>query len=391
MTFCYFCNHPYPLVIFDAIARIAKAGGLDVKHHLIFSKHRYFDDLDYAQFVNRFDRVDEVPYVETRRNIIAGLSEGRQYVRALERVRLERDSVFFTISYSDLATNLFCSYARRFAPKGEMVHLTIYGNFLDISSGRFSLVKTLHDGVYSALLRGYFLSSYVDDRGNVLEKIYWNDPHTQTLQLMFPAQERVSSFVSISFPHAPESDSAPTGRSKAVLFFGDGTLESYYSDLDRNVFYDAINRTLGFLRSKYRSEPGVKIFYKPHPLDRGRVPDEVRLDGIEVFRERLSAEMILLQSDLEVLETYSVSSTACLTASHFGIPSFGIYRICGFPEYVVDRFAGHFKTANPACFMEVRSWEQLEAATMKRAKIDRRAIGQEWLRFLEGLVQKRSS
>lgn len=391
MTLCYFCNHPYPLVIFDTIAQIAKAGGLKVSHRLIFSRHRYFQDLDYRQFMQWFDRVEEIPYVETRRNYFTGLRDARRYVRALEAIRLEKNSIFFTISYSDLATNLFCSKVKRVNSGAELVHFTIYGNFLDVSAGKFSLAKTFRDSIYSLLLGARFMSTYVDHRGNVLEKLYWNDPHTKTFQLAFSSDQKTSAFPTIPFPLISVSDASAARVQKAVFFFGDGTLESYYSELDSKLIYKAINRTLRFLRERYAEDKTVRIFYKPHPLDRGRVPYEIQLDGIEIYQDRLTAEMILLQPGIEVLEVCSVSSTACLTASHFGIPSFAIFRLCGFPEYVVNRFAGHFETANPSSFVDVQSWEHLENLSLKKVPIDRGSIQKAWIRILQELIDSEDS
>ena len=139
----YFCNHPYPLVIMDSIATIYSKNFKDLRQYLIFVKHPYFNNLLYSEYFNNFDKVYYLPWIDYENNVFKNIRKHREYIGKLKSIPFEDSALFFTISYSDLATNIFCNYIKNFGLNNKIIHFSIYGNFLDVSNGVLNIFKTI--------------------------------------------------------------------------------------------------------------------------------------------------------------------------------------------------------------------------------------------------------
>ena len=355
----YFCNHPYPLVIMESIARICSNNYNGLKNNLIFVKHPYFNNLDYTDFFNVFDEVFHLPWIDYEKNVLKNVRKQRKYTNKLKSIPIEDNSLIITISYSDLATNIFCDYVKMGLSSNKIVHFSVYGNFLDVSNGKFNLFQTLFTNLNVFLYGGRYLKVYTNSKGVILDRIYINDPHEEIKLISYIASntEGKSKYPIISFPVTNLETADGLKNEKIIILFGDSSLIKQYN-FNSDLFYQKLNVLGSELIKKYHGQR-IKLYYKPHPLDEIKIPVELRSGLFTLFTERLTAEMIFLKYRSEILAVYSISSLACLTASFMGIPSYVCYNLWGFEDKEIALFNEFFTHANRNAFVKMNTYEDI--------------------------------
>ncbi len=379
MNIYYYCNHPYPLVIMESIASIFKDRFSNNKNHLIFVKHPYFDNLDYKQFFKVFDGVSSLPWINYEKNIFNNIKAYKSYIKKLRKVKIEKNSLTITISYSDLATNIFCNYLKNNIQGINLVHFTIYGNFLDISNGKFNLFQSFISNLNVLLFNGRYLKIYTNSKGVILDRIYFSDPHDKILLISHSDNKIKSAYPILPFPIA-ENSINNNSNDKLIFFFADSSLIEQYK-LDPNTFYKRINILISALIEKYRDET-VKLIYKPHPLDDNNIPNELKNRFVLLFNERLTAEMIFLKYRKKIKAIYSISSLSCLTASFLGIPSYVYYPIFGFNKDEKKLFKQFFTYANRKAFVEMNSLEDIGKVDNYKDDFQISENHEKWIKWL---------
>ena len=379
MHIYFYCNHPYPLEIFHAISLNIRQYNQDIKQHIIFSKHVYFEKIDYADYLNVFDSVDFVPYITYNRNVFKDLKKWAEFKRNLKKCKIENDSVAFTISYSDLGTNIFCRYVKEKSKNTKLIHFTIYGNFLNVANARFNRIRTFFDSINVVLLKGYFLKTYVDSRNVLVDKIYFNDPHDKIFQLSSNAIN--NKYETIPYPVVKQNEIS-LDNSKMVIFYGNLGFLDWYQQVDPEIYYASVNKYLKKMVDIYKDK-GVKLYYKPHPVDGDVIPKELDLEHFEIFPEKLTAETIYSKYFYRIVATYTVTSLACITSTHFGIPSYVLSDDCGIPEEIKMRFKDQYQTANQDYFIEVSNVNDIASIDNKKTDVNINEIRAIWNNFFD--------
>ena len=379
----YFCNHPYPLVIMDSIATIYSKNFKDLRQYLIFVKHPYFNNLLYSEYFNNFDKVYYLPWIDYENNVFKNIRKHREYIGKLKSIPFEDSALFFTISYSDLATNIFCNYIKNFGLNNKIIHFSIYGNFLDVSNGVLNIFKTILANLNAFLFNGRYLKIYTNSFGILIDKIYTKDPHDQIFMLSSSNSNSISKFPFIPYPLTLLNGSRKL-TSKLLIFFADTSLIDQYN-LDSILFYEIINKMISTIIKKYKNK-NIKFIYKPHPLDKDCIPDQIKNYSLSLFGEKLTAEMIFLKYRNEIEAIYSISSVACLTGSYQGIPSYVAYRLFSFAEHEMKLFKQYFKYSNRQTFLELQSFDEIGVIDNKKheQKIDDNH--DEWLNLLKNSI-----
>mgnify|MGYP006426963287 CR=1 FL=1 len=375
-----FCVHPYPLAIYYSIAKIISANR-KYRTCLIFVKHPYFEVLDYHKFLDIFDEIYYLEWVDYNKNIFQTFFKGRKYKKALKKINLDNLYLALTISYSDLPTVLFCKYVKSTNKNNRLIHLTVYGNFLDLTGSKFNPINTFFNWLNLIPLNGYLLLSYFDSLKVLKERIYLNDPHDNTYLIASESNLVKSDFIKIPFPLLQTSK--VLNNEKWVIFFGDNTFIKYYK-LNKENYYRTIKNFLMDLVEHYSRVPGNKVvvFYRPHPLDTPKINVEINSEGLTLFDQKITAEMIFSLYSEKIVATYSVSSTAGITSSHFGIPTYMLYKRVDFTDEVVNRFKTHFRSANTDVSLEVNNSTDIGSIDSAKQNIDIQSNNIQWQNFI---------
>jgi len=329
-----------------------------------------------------------LPVANYQTNIFIGLIRGWSLKRNLGKIKVSQPSVLVTLSYSELVTNCVCRWFRDLNRDGKIIHLTIYENFLETSNARKSFLKTLLNRIYTKLLGLAPVVSWVDETGTLIERTYRKDPHDRTIRLSSSTEMKNSNIndtTILPFPTFVDNSSGDGSKRRRVIYFGCHSLLNIYTSLDKNKYIKTVNCVLRWLEEAYASDSAVTFSYKPHPQDGDQIAEGYELGKFELLLPNQTAEILFSKYGGDTIAVYSSVSTACLTASLFGIPAYVLYNIFDFPEVLKKRFEKHFGLGNQKLLCFVKEKKDIGSIDHVNVEVSYRETERLWTKFLTNI------
>ncbi|MDD5491140.1 MAG: hypothetical protein PHV60_00465 [bacterium] len=321
----FYCQHPASIIFFKNLAGIIREKDRQCRIILVLSAHPYFQTFNLKPYVQSFNEIVKLDYVSYRKNIAAGILAAWSLRKRIRQLTQSWSLLYFRIDLflmdsAWLPANLFLYYFAYFNRKAHIVRFFVS---LPQKTERTSSARNFLISWYHIFCGGYKVKTIISPAGKFLDLYYQQPVPGEKIIIIAPgSSSMVSGYESMSYP-APRSVSKQV--KDMVIVFGDATLFDFYSAYlpTEQECRERLKLLFSSLESHY---VGGRLFYKPHPGDKGKLMPGPEYSHYQVFTKDMNAETIIDQYQEHILAVYSFASTSSVAASFYRIPAYTYYR-----------------------------------------------------------------
>ncbi len=362
MNFYFFAFVPFQIIPCLGIAQIAKSVNPSVKTTLIIADHPYVKDVQ-LDYINQFDSVYRLPYCYYEKNIFRGVFQAWKFWNAIKKVPIEPNSIFSFVIGGELVHLL---YRRRIEKipnvlKVRLYHATsIWGK--KNKNTRLILIRTILTMFYSCLAGGPMVKVYGDPKRRGM--IDWDFRNYQDVDIIFDTvntefiETAKNKFENMPYPgkfiNLPQKENHIELPKNAIIYFL--STDYWLGALGETQYWQYHNKILDNIARENKDCP---LYVKLHFLEPEESLKNIKINNYKAINKKYSAEEIYLYNKEKIKAVYSMSSTACLNASYFGIPSFVTYPLLPASTYVKEAWDIYFSSA-PKFFSRIKNWQEFE-------------------------------
>lgn len=328
----FICSHPDSLVLYKNLIQIIRRYDKDIKIVLLKVNHPYFLKFDFEPYRKYFDEIIEFDFIHYEKNFLAGIQKALAFQKKLKRVKFALLANFETI-------DLFL-YNSTWLPLNTLLYnLSKQKNIKNIiklilresegSGTKINKIKTLMCALYSLPLKCYKVKVMETLGGKFAGFVYTDKTPGIFVKLVSPMKKVVSIFDQgeekfLPYPVISNSTGAKV-KKDIVIIFGDADIFQDYSEYlpSFQIFVEKLTAFFAAIENKY---PNCKLYYKPHPVDKGQIMPGINVPRYDLLDNTTNAERLFDTYHKRIKAVYSFSSTSAIIGSFFGIPSYTFYR-----------------------------------------------------------------
>jgi len=394
MTFYFIAGEPSSLMTMANTAYVIKKVNPNYIVEAIIPYHDFLVKMEVQEFLDGFDKVWYLPWCEFQKNIFRGLFMGRAFKKAMKSIVFNENSIVFVFSSMVMTLNLLVKHISEKHKSIKVVLLSYVSKQIEVTElgGKFSILLTFLNSLYSFMLGCYPMKSYINANGQLMYREYFRQLPFPTIVLSVNQVEGKAESelpaarqIVLPYPIVMRDKGQTEKQEKFVVFFGDTTITDYYVQLDKQFL---INKTTQYVNaiSDYYAKKNIKVYYKPHPYDGEKLMAGCESSGMSLFRERINAEMLFSKYHDSLVAVYTVSSHSVLFGSKNGIPAYWAYEYCFDNEGLKKSFRKVTLDNKSRLLRNLSELGQIGSIDDDKIKIDMNKMVESWEKGVQTLI-----
>jgi len=342
----FICHHPGGLLLYKNFTRILRKYDKNSKIILFKVNHPYFLKFNFSPFRKYFDEIIEFDFIDYKKNFFLGYWEIFKFQKKFKRVTInllrsfERIDLFLETS-AWLPINILLYNLSKEKNIKNIIRLT--GS--ESSSTRVQMktdkLKTLLCALYSLPFKAYRIKLLTTPGRTSSDFVYRDNVPGTEVQLVSPIAYKKKEN---TLPYPVILKNSLTVKKDMVIIFGDGNLYHSASEYlpDYQTYAQKLKTLFKAIENKYLD---CKLYYKPHPGDRGQLMPGINPQRYKLFDNTTNAQTLLDIYHHKIKAVYTFSSSSITYSSFFGIPAYTFYRYLSNPAGI-ERLNSYFLSQN---------------------------------------------
>jgi len=326
------------------LAKIIKNYDREFETILFKVNHPYFSKFNFEPYKKYFDKIIEFDFITYRKNFIKGVFEALIFQRKLKKVipnflRNFQEIDLFLEKSAWLPVNILLNHLSREKNIKNIIKFTLA--IQNSSQTKIDGMKTILCNLYSLPFKCYKIKVLTSLAGKFVDFDYSCDTPGKLIKIVSPIRETKKIDI-LSYPIVSEYSGAI--KKDVVIIFGDETIFNFYSEYlpDYETFIEKLTTFFKTIENKYSD---CKLYYKPHPGDKGKLLPGIDSLKYNFFDNTINAQTLLDFYCQRIKAVYTFSSSSAIFSSFFGIPSYTFYRyVCN--QVGIEKFDKIFNQDN---------------------------------------------
>jgi len=378
----FICHHPGNLLLCKNLIQIIRKYDKNTKIILFKVNHPYFLKLDFEPYKKYFDQIVEFDFIGYKKNFLKGLWEILIFQKKLKKVNttllanFEKIDLFLDISAYLPVNILLYNLSQQKNIKNITRFILAKPKGLQVKEDK-NKIKTFLCVLYSLPFRCYKVKVLSTSKRKFFD--YIDSVPGAILEIVSPISKKLDNpdyQKENILPYPVISKDWLTEKKDTVIIFGKKSIDSDLAEylLDREFYVKRMTILFKVIADKYS---GCKLYYKPHPADRGKTIPGINTRKYSLLDDSLNAQELFDRHQGRIKAVYAFSSGSVVIGSFFGIPSYTFYRyLCN--QVGIKKFDNYFNQDNLkskflfhlADLNEIGKIDNLECPTIDSKKLE---------------------
>lgn len=344
----FVCHHPAGLLLHKNLIRIIKKYDSESKIILFKINHPYFAKLNFEPYKKYFDEIREFDFIHYKKNLLLSYWEIFNFQKKLKRTISNLLTDFEKI-------DLFLDFSAYLPINILLYNLSKQKNIkninkftsadLECSQIKTNKIRTFLCHLYSLPFKCFKVRAINTPEGKFIDFVYNSNTLGVIVKIVSPIsrlESKSSSNKEKILPYPIISKHSSTLKKDMVIIFGNAIIHPTYSEClpSYRTFVEKLTAFFKAIENKY---PNCKLYYKPHPVDKGKLMPGINTAKYNFFDDTINAQAIFDRYHGRIKAVYSFASTTSTTGSFLGLPSYTFYRYLCNPKKI-DKADNIFNT-----------------------------------------------